>query len=244
MTTTNHKYPTDVVIKQTLYQVQTDGEFVKSDALQSGNSTPGKVKQFLTEWRKSKDIDLVFSDTVTEQYVHIVDYVDGLYQDSLKTNPVLDDMDSSFDRDYVVPIRECIVTNNTEPLMVGKVASIVNFYNQYEYFKKFAYAEKPIGTIGEREDFFVKLIDRKSINDKDVFKVVTRDGRLGTFWAMPYINADSGKPGNLDIGDCLVIRVTPKKYEHNKYDKMKMTTFGGKVQVKENVGQTAGYEHS
>ena len=61
---------------------------------------------------------------------------------------------------------------------------------------------------------------------------------------MPYINADSGKPGNLDIGDCLVIRVTPKKYEHNKHDKMKMTTFGGKVQVKENVGQTREDRHS
>jgi hypothetical protein len=128
--------------------------------------------------------------------------------------------------------------------MVGKVASIVNFYNQYEYFKKFAYSEEPIGTIGEREDFFVKLIDRRSVNDKDVFKVVTRDGRLGTFWAMPHINAESGKAGQLDIGDCLVIRVTPKNYEHNKYDKMKMTTFGGRIQIKENVGQPREERHS
>ena len=98
--------------------------------------------------------------------------------------------------------------------------------------------------VGERDDFFVKLIDRRAINEKDVFKVVTRDGRLGSFWALPDVSAESGKPGLLDIGDCVVIRATPKKYEHNKYDKMKMTTFGGRIQVKENVGQTREERHS
>jgi len=236
METTHQTFPTDIVIKQTLFQVQNDGEYRKSDALQSGNSTPMRVKQFLVVESQSDFSDIQYSDSINDQYTAIIDFVNKLYKDALG--------EGSFEKDYIHPIRECIVSNDTESLMVGKVASIVNFYNQYEYFKKFAYSEEPIGTIGEREDFFVKLIDRRSVNDKDVFKVVTRDGRLGTFWAMPHINAESGKAGQLDIGDCLVIRVTPKNYEHNKYDKMKMTTFGGRIQIKENVGQTREERHS
>jgi len=236
METTHQTFPTDIVIKQTLFQVQNDGEYRKSDALQSGNSTPMRVKQFLVVESQSDFSDIQYSDSINDQYTAIIDFVNKLYKDALGGG--------SFEKDYIHPIRECIVSNDTESLMVGKVASIVNFYNQYEYFKKFAYSEEPIGTIGEREDFFVKLIDRRSVNDKDVFKVVTRDGRLGTFWADPDISADSGKPGLLDIGDCLVIRVTPKNYEHNKYDKMKMTTFGGRIQIKENVGQTREERHS
>jgi len=236
METTHQTFPTDIVIKQTLFQVQNDGEYRKSDALQSGNSTPMRVKQFLVVESQSDFSDIQYNDSINDQYTAIIDFVNKLYKDALG--------EGSFEKDYIHPIRECIVSNDTESLMVGKVASIVNFYNQYEYFKKFAYSEEPIGTIGEREDFFVKLIDRRSVNDKDVFKVVTRDGRLGTFWAMPHINAESGKTGQLDIGDCLVIRVTPKNYEHNKYDKMKMTTFGGRIQIKENVGQTREERHS
>lgn len=236
METTHQTFPTDIVIKQTLFQVQNDGEYRKSDALQSGNSTPMRVKQFLVVESQSDFSDIQYNDSINDQYTAIIDFVNKLYKDALG--------EGSFEKDYIHPIRECIVSNDTESLMVGKVASIVNFYNQYEYFKKFAYSEEPIGTIGEREDFFVKLIDRRSVNDKDVFKVVTRDGRLGTFWAMPHINAESGKAGQLDIGDCLVIRVTPKNYEHNKYDKMKMTTFGGRIQIKENVGQTREERHS
>jgi hypothetical protein len=236
METTHQTFPTDIVIKQTLFQVQNDGEYRKSDALQSGNSTPMRVKQFLVVESQSDFSDIQYNDSINDQYTAIIDFVNKLYKDALG--------EGSFEKDYIHPIRECIVSNDTDSSMVGKVASIVNFYNQYEYFKKFAYSEEPIGTIGEREDFFVKLIDRRSVNDKDVFKVVTRDGRLGTFWAMPHINAESGKAGQLDIGDCLVIRVTPKNYEHNKYDKMKMTTFGGRIQIKENVGQTREERHS
>ena len=247
MGTTNQKYPTDVVIKQTLFQVQNDGEYRKADKLQNGNSTPMRVRQFCEVESQADFSGIAYSDSINAQYTSIVDYVDGLYQDSLKGSgfdSYGSGMGSSFEKDYVLPIRECIVSNDTESLMVSKVASIVNFYNQYEYFKKFAYAENPIGTIGERDDFFVKLIDRRSVNDKDVFKVVTRDGKLGTFWANPHLNAESGKAGQLDIGDCMVIRVTPKKYEHSKYDKMKMTTFGGRIQVKENVGQSREERHS
>ena len=176
MGTTNQKYPTDVVIKQTLFQVQNDGEYRKADKLQNGNSTPMRVRQFCEVESQADFSGIAYSDSINAQYTSIVDYVDGLYQESRKTSTLNPDyVESSFEKDYVHPIRKCIVSNDTESLMVGKVASIVNFYNQYEYFKKFAYAENPIGTIGERDDFFVKLIDRRSVNDKDVFKVVTRE---------------------------------------------------------------------
>ena len=229
-------FPTDIVIKQTLFQVQNDGEYVKSVAPHPTVNTPSLVERFLKTEAKSDFSGIQYSDSINTQYTAIVEYVDKLYKVALG--------ESSFDQEYVIPIRNCINTNNTDSKMVGKVASIVNLYNKNQYFKKFAYTESPIGVVGERDDFFVKLIDRKAINEKDVFKVVTRDGRLGSFWALPDVSAESGKPGLLDIGDCVVIRATPKKYEHNKYDKMKMTTFGGRIQVKENVGQTREERHS
>ena len=229
-------FPTDIVIKQTLFQVQNDGEYVKSVAPHPTVNTPSLVERFLKTEAKSDFSGIQYSDSINTQYTAIVEYVDRLYKDALA--------EGSFDQGYVTPIRNCIHTNNTDSRMVGKVASIVNLYNKNQYFKKFAYTESPIGVVGERDDFFVKLIDRRAINEKDVFKVVTRDGGLGSFWALPDVSAESGKPGLLDIGDCVVIRATPKKYEHNKYDKMKMTTFGGRIQVKENVGQTREERHS
>lgn len=86
-----------------------------------------------------------------------------------------------------------------------------------------------IGKEGKRGEFFVKLTDKRYLNNYEsyLYNVVTRDGDLGVFF--------SKTDFELTLGTCFVMKATPKRHQVSNYHGGKETMFN-RVVVKEVVG--------
>ena len=98
-----------------------------------------------------------------------------------------------------------------------------------------------IGTLRQRDNFFVKLIEIKETSYGSLYIVSTRTGNRGCFWGFTYGDkvlspgyrsaAHLPDPALDDhycpvkVGDCFTIRATPKKHDINNYDGIKDTRF-------------------
>jgi hypothetical protein len=89
-----------------------------------------------------------------------------------------------------------------------------------------------IGTIGERGDFFVKMFSAKFIDRLNcwVYNFVTREGHYGAFFSNDDPAALSVSPG-----DCLLIKMTPKRHSENSFRGNKETVFN-RPRVLQNIG--------
>ena len=72
-----------------------------------------------------------------------------------------------------------------------------------------------IGTIGKREEFFVKVIKKFVVKSTGgtAFKFRTRTGNFGIFYMMSPVEDDQTGV----VGDCIRIKGTPKKQEVSMY---------------------------
>ena len=106
-----------------------------------------------------------------------------------------------------------------------------------------------IGTLRQRDNFFVKLIEIKETSYGSLYIVSTRTGNRGCFWGFTYGDKilspgyrsaaqlpdpafcgheASGTDGHycpIKVGDCFTIRATPKNHDINNYDGIKDTRF-------------------
>ena len=106
-----------------------------------------------------------------------------------------------------------------------------------------------IGTLRQRDNFFVKLIEIKETSYGSLYIVSTRTGNRGCFWSFTYGDKilspgyrsaaqvpdpafwgheASGTDGHycpIKVGDCFTIRATPKNHDINNYDGIKDTRF-------------------
>lgn len=87
-----------------------------------------------------------------------------------------------------------------------------------------------IGKERKRGEFFVKLTDKKYLNNYGsyLYNVVTREGNLGVFF----------NQNDLEVteGDCFVMKATPKRHQVSRYHGGKETMFN-RVVVQEVVGR-------
>lgn len=85
------------------------------------------------------------------------------------------------------------------------------------------------GKVSKRDEFFVKLTDKKYIQTYDsyIYNVVTREGNIGSFF--------SRNSFELNIGDCFIMKATPKRHCISNYHGGKETQFN-RVVIKEIVG--------
>ena len=74
-----------------------------------------------------------------------------------------------------------------------------------------------IGTIGNREEFFVKIIKKFEVASTGgtAFKFRTRTGNLGIFYLNASVETDDEIVGG--VGDCIRIKGTPKRQEVSAY---------------------------
>jgi pyruvate dehydrogenase complex dehydrogenase (E1) component len=85
--------------------------------------------------------------------------------------------------------------------------------------------ENYIGEMKERNDFFVKLQNKKQINttfgERLILTVITKSSKIGQIW----VPVDSDGFHTLDIGDCFTFTGTVSKQEVDKYTRVPTTTF-------------------
>ena len=86
-----------------------------------------------------------------------------------------------------------------------------------------------VGVVGERDDFFFKLIDIKNGDGWVLYKCITKERNLCSFFR----NSDA-EQFEVELGDCFLVKATPKN--HEEYKGTKQTTFNRVVFMK-NYGQ-------
>lgn len=95
------------------------------------------------------------------------------------------------------------------------------------------YKSDYIGVINQRETFFVKLTETLYISRLNswVYNFVNRNGDFGVFFS-------KNAPGELaiEVGDCFVVKMTPKKQDISSFHKGKETVFN-RIEIIENVGK-------
>lgn len=87
-----------------------------------------------------------------------------------------------------------------------------------------------IGEIGKREEFFIKFVDIRWIArlGSNVINIVDSNGNYGVYFSKE-------APPGIFVGDCAVIKMTPKKQEISTFHQGKETTFS-RIRLIENVG--------
>ena len=89
-----------------------------------------------------------------------------------------------------------------------------------------------IGVPKKRDEFFVKLLSRNQRESRTdgrtffIYKVVTREGKLGMFFS-------SSSFADIIVGNCFLMRATP---EHNTNNSSKIETKFSRVKIIQNYG--------
>ena len=86
------------------------------------------------------------------------------------------------------------------------------------------------GIVRKRDEFFVKLEETKYIQrfNSYLYKIVTREGNIGSFF--------STNKFDMKVGDCFVMKATPKRHIVSEWHGGKETQFN-RVVIKEVIGQ-------
>jgi len=89
------------------------------------------------------------------------------------------------------------------------------------------------GVVRQRGEFFVKLTDKKYVPNYDsyIYNIETREGNIGSFF--------SKNEFEMKIGDCFIMKATPKRHCVSSYHGGKETQFN-RVVLKELIGQNKG----
>jgi hypothetical protein len=89
------------------------------------------------------------------------------------------------------------------------------------------------GKVGKRDKFFVKVTNKKYVANYDsyIYSVITRDENIGSFF--------SKKDFEVSVGDCILIKATPKRHIISNWHGGKETQFN-RVVIEDNMGTKEG----
>ena len=106
------------------------------------------------------------------------------------------------------------------------------FEHSIEAYKSIGLNSTHIGSLGVRDDFFVKLLSARFVSKLDcwVYNIRTREGNLGVFYS-----SDGPTEFLLRENECAVVTMTPKRHDVNNWHGCNETTFG-RPKIVENVG--------
>jgi hypothetical protein len=153
--------------------------------------------------------------------------------------------------DFLTKVKEILSIGSVSERMIGFIVALPHTYNQHKnrvgnlsrIADKYAQSNY-IGEVGNREEFFVKLIDTNNIQKKDnngsvqdltIYRVTDQLGNYGYFFSK------LGSLSNLDGTpiikkfDCFLMKATPKKHGVGN-NGIKETQFS-RVRIIENVGK-------
>jgi hypothetical protein len=139
--------------------------------------------------------------------------------------------------DFFRSLRDVLSMSEITASQFGFIACLPNLKRmadgrdeQRKELEKDTASSEWIGTERKRGEFFVKLTDKRYLNNYGsyLYNVVTREGNLGVFF----------NQNDLEVaeGDCFVMKATPKRHQVSRYHGGKETMFN-RVVVKEVVGR-------
>ena len=92
-----------------------------------------------------------------------------------------------------------------------------------------------VGKLEKRDEFFVKLIDKINRDDYIMYKCITKEHNLCIFTK----SINSSPNFEVELGDCFLIKATPKEHNISQYDSGAKQTKFNRVAFIKNYGQPA-----
>jgi hypothetical protein len=164
----------------------------------------------------------------------IQNYVDGLMEWVLTTPKYRDPVPDGYEFKVRNIYSAIQVADKDIPLAV----STIGMYDRSLQKKKMddiITDSEYVGEIDKRDEFFVKLIDKINRDDYIMYKCITKEHDLCIFFR----SNDTKNDFDIELGDCFLMKATPKKHEISHYDDgARITKFNRVVFVK-NYGQPA-----
>ena len=208
-----------------------ESEFVsKSDATARGcESTADRVQSI---FRKSVS-DLSYID-IKAFPSKIQNYVDGLMEWVLTTPKYRDPSPDGYEFKVRNIYSAIQVADKDIPLAV----STIGMYDRSLQKKKMddIIADSVyVGELEKRDEFFVKLIDKINRDDYIMYKCITKEHNLCIFTK----SINSSPNFEVELGDCFLIKATPKEHNISQYDSGAKITKFNRVTFIKNYGQPA-----
>jgi hypothetical protein len=154
--------------------------------------------------------------------------------------------------DFATKVKEILTVGVVSERMIAFIVALPHMYSQKKdrIVKLAKIADKYtsstyIGEIGQREEFFVKLVETQEFVKTDpntgvtqnlrIYKVADQLGNYGYFFAKAGSLADAeGKP-IVDLYDCFLMKATPKNHAVGRTG-IKETQFS-RVRIVQNIGK-------
>jgi len=208
-----------------------ESEFVsKTDATKLGcKSTADKVQAI---FRKSvNDVSYIDIKTFPNK---IQTYVNELI-DWVQNSPrLIDNSPDGYDSKVKSIYSAIQVADKDIPLAV----STIGMYDrsiQKKNMNSIIVDSEYVGELEKRDEFFVKLMDKINKDDYILYKCITREHNLCVFTKS--INASPNF--KVELGDCFLIKATPKSHVISQYDSGAKQTKFNRVAFIKNYGQPA-----
>jgi hypothetical protein len=226
-------YKNEVVLHATLTVLEEqNGVFVSNAKAQDTGATKTSVLVIKKMAEKVNELDSLIRDENKEEVKAIVDHYLSVEEDP--------------ENNYITKVKEILrigsVSSNYIPYLVALVPSYQKIKDRTKTLAKISdrYGNsKHLGTIGVREEFFVKLIsmhhferDGKALT---TYKVADQLGNLGYFFANDTALRDEKGEPLIELFDCFVMKAIPKNHGVGK-EGYKETQFT-RVQIVENLGK-------
>ena len=233
-------YPLRLALEFVAAETRRNGYYSKTDAQRGGPgvvATADCLREFFSEDGPSKFGSIEEEDK--KRALHAISWLTVLDNDAPYAS------ESDFDRSLrMLPLGGYRTVENgyITKSDFGFVACVYNVMEQKAaYEKRKSEATKAssnsefIGKIGSRGDFFVKLTQYRYIEDRGfyVFNICDRKGNLGVFFS-----DRAPESMGIDVDDCFLARMTPKKHSISSYHGGMETMFN-RVEIKENVGSAS-----
>lgn len=223
MTTDNSNFNLYEVVAISIAVIENDGEFRGNSNTGYAGDTPGfqstkdKVLKFLKKYEGPE-----VTDAHKEKAVKIVDYFASIKE----KRPSL--------TDFLVELYNIAKAKDKIPLnRVGYVVAMVPTYNKFVQDEEFLKNSEYVGVVGKRQNFFLKLIDKKYIRGAECYLYTFIDRRQNV--VKTWVTMDKEKAFNLNINDCVDLDAYVNKHEANKYNEVR-ETYINRVKIIENVG--------
>ena len=205
-----------------------ESEFVsKTDATKLGcKSTADKVQAI---FRKSvNDLSYIDIKTFPDK---IQTYVNEL-MDWVSTDGVFPYASDGYDSKVKSIYSAIQVADSDIPLAVSTIGMYDRSLQQKKLDEIVADSEY-VGELEKRDEFFVKLIDKINRADYIMYKCITKEHNLCIFTK----SINSSPNFEVELGDCFLIKATPKEHNRSQYDSGAKQTKFNRVAFIKNYGQ-------
>jgi hypothetical protein len=212
------------VVSVAISVIEQDGGFKGNSNTGYAGDTPGyrstkdKVIQFLTKFEGPE-----VTEAHRDKALDVIKYFQVIH-----TKRPMDQMS-----DFLKELNKLSVKEEVTPSLLGYAVAMVPTYDKFKQDEEFFKYSEYVGTVGKRENFFIKLISKKYITGAEcyLYTFIDRHKNVVKTW----VTMDKEEAFKMSINDCVDLDAYVNKHEANKYNEVR-ETYINRIKIIENKG--------